>query len=91
MNTYCRIAAYCPEQNIGFIADSHGRFSDLLEFVTYFVDRGIKIIAVSDDFDAGDLPRVGEDKEHIIIRACGRGSPNRTQTGIELNGKRYIP
>ena len=32
MNNYFRITAYNPENNIGFIADSYGKFEKLWQF-----------------------------------------------------------
>ena len=92
MNAYLRIAGYYPQADVCFIADSNGRFPDLWEFSSYLTEKGVKIIAVSmDNFNDGDLPRVGEDSEHIILRACGTGRPLRTAQGIEVNGRHYKP
>ena len=92
MNAYLRVTGYYPKADVGFVADSFGYFSDLCEFTSYLIEKDIKIIAVSlDDFDEGDMPRTGEDKNHFIIRACGRGKPIRNGRIIEVNGKRYRP
>ena len=90
MNAYLRITGYYPQADVCFIADSNGRFPDLWEFTSYLTEKGVKIIAVSmDSFDDGDLPRIGEDSEHIILRACGKNKPIRNGRIIEVNGKRY--
>ncbi len=90
MNAYLRVTGYYPQANVCFIADSFGRFPDLWEFTSYLTEKGVKIIAVSiDSFDDGDLPRVSEDSEHIILRACGQGKPIRIGKELEVNGKRY--
>ncbi len=92
MNAYLRVTGYYPKADVGFIADSNGRFPDLWEFTSYLTEKDIKIIAVSiDNFGDGDLPRIEENNEQIILRACGKGKPIRTGKEIEVNGKRYRP
>ncbi len=92
MNAYLRIAGYDPQNDVSFIADSNGRFPNLWDFSSYLTDKGMKIIAVSlDDFDNGNIPRVEEDAEHIVLRACMMGRVGRTPSGIEINGKHYKP
>lgn len=92
MNAYLRIAGYDPQTDVSFIADSNGRFPNLWEFSSYLTDKGMKIIAVSlDRFEDGNIPRIDEDREHIVLRACMIGRVGRTPRGIEINGKRYKP
>ena len=52
MNNYFRITAYNPEHNIGFIADSYGKFEKIWQFSSYLIQHGCKIIEVnnSDNF-----------------------------------------
>ena len=90
MNAYLRVTGYYPQADVGFIADSNGRFPDLWEFTSYLTERGIKIISVSmANFGDGELPRTEENKDCFIIRACGQGKPIRNGRIIEVNGKRY--
>ena len=92
MNAYLRIAGYDPQTDVSFIADSNGRFPDLWEFSSYLTNKGMRIIAVSlDTFDNGNIPRIDEDREHIVLRACMIGRVGRTPNGIEINGKHYKP
>lgn len=93
MTGYFRITGYYPDKNICFIADSNGRFEKKWQFSSYLVNKGIKIIEIGDDtqFLDGDLPKVEEDKDHIIIRACGQGKPQLDGNCIIVQGKRYIP
>ena len=89
---YLRIAGYDPQTDVSFIADSNGRFPDLWEFSSYLTDKGMKIVAVSlNNFGDGNLSRIGEDREHIVLRACMIGKIARTPNGIEINGKHYKP
>ncbi len=93
MANYFRITGYHPEHDICLIADSNGRFEKKWQFSAYLLKRGIKIIEVGDDtqFKGGNLPKVGEDTEHIILRACGKGKPNLCSDDIEVSGKFYTP
>ena len=93
MANYFRITGYYPDKNICFIADCNGRFEKKWQFSSYLVNKGIKIIEIGDDtqFLDGNLPKVEEDKDHIIIRSCGQGHPILRNDGIEINGKYYTP
>ena len=89
MNTYFRITAYHPAENISAILDSFGKFDKLWKFSSFLITKGFKIIEVSadDKFLDGDLPRIQADSEHIILRACANGHPQALS--YEINGKTY--
>ncbi len=91
MNNYFRITAYHPEKNISAIMDSNGLYPQIWQFSAELVKKGFKVIAVGNEskFQFGDVPRAEEDKEHIILRACGQGEPIRNGNTIEVNGKKY--
>ena len=75
MNNYFRITAYNPENNIGFIADSYGKFEKLWQFSSYLIQHGCKIIEVnnSDNFlNYKKLPLLTEQSDKIINRGYGR-------------------
>lgn len=70
MNNYFRITAYNPENNIGFIADSYGKFEKIWQFSSYLIQHGCKIIEVnnSDNFlNYKNLPLLTEQSDKIII------------------------
>ena len=79
MNNYFRITAYTPEHNIGFIADSYGKFEKIWQFSSYLIQHGCKIIEVnsSDKFlDYKNLPLLTDPSDKIIIRAIEEGRTN---------------
>ena len=90
---YFRITGYYPKENVCFIADSNGLYEKLWQFSAGLVAKGVKIIAVNADgkFLDGNIPRVGTDTEHIIVRACAKGQPKNENGVITVNGKSYTP
>ena len=72
MNNYFRITAYNPKHNIGFIADSYGKFEKIWQFSSYLIQHGCTIIEVnnSDNFlDYKNLPLLTKPSDKIILRA----------------------
>lgn len=102
MNNYFRITAYNPEHNIGFIADSYGKFEKIWQFSSYLIQHGCKIIKVnnSDNFlDSKNLPLLTKPSDKIIIRAIEEGRTNYLPLVIDgkncrivvMGDKQYIP
>ena len=91
MNNYFRITAYNKELNVCLIADSNGKFEKLWQFSSFFVCKGFEIISVGreENFSFGNIPKANADKNNILLRACAKGRPNVTDSGIEIRGKRY--
>ncbi len=92
MNNLFRITGYCLKQNVGFIADSYGRFEKLWQFSSYLLNKGVEIIAVntSDKFTKGNIEAT-KPNDNIIIRACAMGRPQFENGVITVNGKSYKP
>lgn len=88
MANYFRITAYHPARNICAVFDSNGRFEKLWQFSSYLVFKDFEIFEVSTAFEEGDLIRVSE-SEYIVLRACGKGCPQRIGNAIVVQGKRY--
>lgn len=90
MANYFRITAYHPARNICAVFDSNGRFEKLWQFSSYLVQKGFKIVEVGGDdkFLDGDFPKVHE-SDKLILRACGRGAPERKGNTITIYGKVY--
>ncbi len=90
MNNYFRITGYYPKKNVGFIADSYGRFEKLWQFSSYLVNKGVQIIAVnnSDNITNGNI-EPPKPNDSIIIRACCIGKPITIGGEITVNGKFY--
>ena len=91
MSNYYRITAYNPQKDYSFIADSNGKFEEIWQFSSCLVNKGYKIIAVSNEnkFIPGNIPKVAEDKEHIIIRACEKGMPKIIGNTIKIGDFEY--
>ena len=98
---YYRISGYCPENDFCFIVDSNGMFEKLWQFSSLLIQKGLKVLEVSNlekiiDINIKPSP---EDKEHIILRANADGKPeyiNQTIDGItykavKVGNKIYIP
>jgi hypothetical protein len=90
MNNYYRITGYDPETDIGFIADSNGKFEKLWEFSAYLVSKGMKILEVGnqDKFKDGNLPKAQPDVK-IILRTCDFGKPIIDGNKISIKDKYY--
>lgn len=90
-NNYYRITAYNKDSNVCLIADSNGKFEKLWQFSSFFVCKDFKIIAVSkeEDFSLGNIPKANPDRNHILIRACGKGRPSIENNVIEIRDKSY--
>ena len=43
MNTYFRITAYHPKEDISAILDTEGKYEELWEFSAFLVSKGFKI------------------------------------------------
>ena len=98
---YYRITGYCPENDFCFIVDSNGMFEKLWQFSSLLIQKGLKVLEVSNlekiiDINIKPSP---EDKEHIILRANADGKPEYiTQTidgitykAVKVGDKIYIP
>ena len=100
-NNYFRITGYCPENDFCFIMDSNGMFEKLWQFSSLLIQKGLKVLEVSnaDKFLDVNITPVEEDTEHIILRANVDGKPeyiNQTIDGItykavKVGTKIYIP
>ncbi len=90
MANYFRITAYHPTENLSVIMDSNGLFEKLWQFSAFMVSKGFKIIQASkDDFDFGNMPKEGYQKNKIILRAHASGQPDIRQGRIMVGEKSY--
>ena len=89
MNNYFRITAYVPEKDISCIIDSYGAYEKLWQFSSALIQKGCKIIEVSSDekFMGGNIPKLTEKSDKIILRATAKGEPIRTT--YDFNGIKY--
>ena len=72
MSNYFRITIYHPVHNISAIMDSNGKFDKLWQFSAHLVGKGFKIIEVKSGYELNDedIPKLGRDNVHIILRVC---------------------
>ena len=101
MTNYFRITGYYPEDNFCFIIDSNGMFEKLWQLSSYCIQKGIKIIEVSNDekFLDVNISKANVDDDHIILRANADGKPKETTytidgityKAIKVGDKIYIP
>ena len=86
---YYRITAYFPAENLSSIFDSNGMFEKLWQFSSYLIQRGFKVIEVSDEtkFIDGNFDRAEAESDKFFIRAYANGQPEITT--MEINGKVY--
>ena len=90
MANYFRITAYHPTENLSVIMDSNGLFEKLWQFSAFMVSKGFKIIQASkDDFDFGNMPKEGYQKNNIILRAHASGQRDIRQGRIMVGEKSY--
>ena len=90
MNNYVRITAYHPKKDVWAVVDSNGKFEKLREFSAFLVFKGFTIVEVGADFQEGDMPKVPA-SESILLRACGKGEPQKLGDAVIVQGKSYIP
>ena len=90
MANYFRITAYNPNEDVGMIVDSNGKFEKLWQFSAFLVSKGFKILAVGNDskFTEGNIPKT-EESDTLFLRACMQGKPELNGSVIEVNGKSY--
>ena len=100
-NNYFRITAYNPQKDRSVIMDSPGHFEQLWQLSSLLVMKDFQIIEIADanKFLDGDLPKVKEDKNFLILQAYGRGKPgnivleheNVVYHALKVGEKAYIP
>ena len=101
MEKYFRITGYSPEQDLCFIIDSNGMFEKLWQFSSYLIQRGFKVLEVSnaENFIDINIKKVEENPEKIFLRANAQGKPENIQheidgvvyNAIKVADKIYIP
>lgn len=87
MKNYFRITGYCPKHDFSFIIDSNGMFEKLWQFSSMLIQKGLKVLEVSNSEKFIDInfEPIEEDNQHIILRATAEGKPeyvDQTINGI---------
>ena len=98
---YFRITGYHPTDNYCFIMDSNGMFEKMWQFSSFLIQKGLKVLEVSNDeqFKDIDIKRAEENTKQIYLRANAKGKPEYSEkivNGISckvvtVGGKSYIP
>ena len=101
MNNYYRITGYCESEDFCFIMDCYGMFEKLWQFSSFLVQKGLKVLEVSnaDKFLDGNISRAPENIERLILRANAKGKPEHvtqmidgvTYKAVKVADKIYIP
>lgn len=101
MTKYFRITGYSPEDDFCFIMDCNGMFEKKWQFSSILIQKGLKVLEISDDetFLDVNITKAEEDNSHIFLRANTDGKPEEiTQTidgitykAIKVADKIYIP
>lgn len=101
MKNYFRITGYDPQNDFSFIIDCNGMFEKMWQFSSMLIQKGLKVIEVSNDekFIDINIEKAEPDKDHLILRATADGKPEYiTQAiygvnykAIKVADKIYIP
>ena len=89
MTNYFRITAYYEKEDLSVIIDSNGMFEKLWQFSSYIVQKGLKVLEISnaDNFIDVNTQLADKDTQHVLLRAVHKGKPEYiTQT---VDGKSY--
>jgi hypothetical protein len=97
---YYRITAYHPTENVSVIMDSNGKYEKLWQFSSELLQKGFKILEVSNDERFLDINITKtEPTDKIVLRATATGKPENathlidgvTYYAVKVDGKIYIP
>ena len=93
MTDYYRITAYNPDNDISIIIDCNGRYEKLWQFSAFLVAKGFDILEVgnSEKFIDGNISKVPEEPDKLILRAYAKGKPVYNGNAVEVGVKYYIP
>lgn len=93
MSNYFRVTAYHESENISVIIDSNGYFGQLWELSAFMIQKGFKVLEVSDDskFLDGNIEKAAKDTESLIVRACCKGKPVYDGNVVKVETKFYTP
>ena len=91
MENYFRITAYNRDEDYSIIMDSYGAFNELWQFSSCLVDKGFSIIAVGNEqfFEEGNIPKVKEQTNKMILRAEAKERPIKNGKQITVGDKMY--
>jgi hypothetical protein len=98
---YYRITAYHPTEDTSVIMDSNGKYEKLWQFSAELLQKGFKILEVSNDdkFIDVNIAKAEPTADKIILRATATGKPGNIThllngveyPAIKVGEKIYIP
>lgn len=85
MTNYFRITAYYEKEDLSAIIDSNGMFEKLWQFSSYIVQKGLKVLEISnaDNFIDVNTELANRDTQHVLLRAVYKGKPEYTTQTID--------
>ncbi|MDE6604405.1 MAG: hypothetical protein K2K85_00075 [Clostridia bacterium] len=85
MTNYFRITAYYEKEDLSAIIDSNGMFEKLWQFSSYIVQKGLKVLEISnaDNFLDVNTQLANKDTQHVLLRAVHKGKPEYIQQTID--------
>ena len=77
MTNYFRITAYYEKEELSVIIDSNGMFEKLWQFSSYILQKGLKVLEISnaDNFIDVNTELAEKDTQHVLLRAVCKGKP----------------
>ena len=89
---YFRITAYNRDEDYSIIMDSYWAFSELWQFSSFLVNKGFSIIDIGNEnfFNDGNIPKVTQQTNKMILRAESQGRPSKDGKQITVSDKYYI-
>ena len=91
MSKYFRATGYYPKEDISFIVDSNGKFTERWQLGAFLVQHNCKVIATNDyeQIKEIDLIKASIDKDRLILRTVVKGEPLKTANKIAVGNKVY--
>ncbi|MDE6473493.1 MAG: hypothetical protein K2L70_00130 [Clostridia bacterium] len=101
MTNYFRITAYYEKEDLSVIIDSNGMFEKLWQFSSYILQKGLKVLEVSnaDNFIDVNTQLANKDTQHVLLRAVHKGKPEYIThyigdvpyKAVKINDIIYVP
>ena len=101
MTNYFRITAYYEKEDLSMIIDSNGMFEKLWQFSSYIVQKGLKVLEISnaDNFIDVNTQLADRDIQHVLLRAVHKGKPEYitqiikgiTYKAVKVDDMIYVP
>lgn len=92
MTNYFRITAYYEKEDVSMIIDSNGMFEKLWQFSSYIVQKGLKVLEISnsDNFIDMNTELADRDTQHVLLRAVHKGKPEYISQMIDRKEYRAV-